>query len=1268
MKQSSNIFIFLVLIGFLYSCGAVRPYYDKRYTNWTAAEAPPESRIKYSVFLMGDPGSPSLDKQEPSFRLLETMLYKTDTVIKPRIDTGTNGVTGLMDTIINYTSNVNHTVIWMGDNVYYDGLPREDENDRDEKERVLLEQINAVNRIKGRSIWIPGNHDWDEMGPDGLAAVNRQERFIEAHFDSLDVFIPSNGCPGPIEVHLGPDLVVIILDSQWWLHRYEKPIGAENGCNVESEFDLIVQLDDAIKRNEGKNILLCQHHPLFSNSSHGGWFTGLDYLFPLRLVRDNWIGYIPLPIAFIYPLMRQYGISRQDMTNPVYAKLKSGILSVIENNPNVVMATGHDHNLQIKKYQEIFHLVSGSACKDNFVRKGNDAIFAYEHEGFIRLNYYANGEVWAEAWIPEDDGSVGKMVFRTPMYSRLPADVADFSIDELPDYTDSTITVAAGPEYKASGFKTFLFGNHYRDVWTTPVKVSYLDLKREAGGLTPLRKGGGMQTISLRLQDPNKVQYNLRLINKDPEAVLPEGFRTTFAKDIVQDQISAAHPYGAYALPGMEKTINIYHTDPELFYVPNTPLLGPYIQEFGNSLAMLEIRPDEDLSSFDRFGKTRNAVSTRTLYRHLYEDNDNYVDASKFLRARLFDMLIGDWDRHEDQWRWAEFKKDKGSEFEPIARDRDQVFFKFDGFLPWFASRKWAVRKLQSFKHNFGDIKGLNFNGTHLDRRLLTEMNREDWIKQAKRIQTQLTDSVIEASVKGMPPEAFELSGEEIISKLKSRREQMVDVAEEYYEILAKEVDIVGSNKHEYFEVERLNNQETRVTVYKTKKEGEIRKKLYERIFYTKETREIRLYGLGGQDSFKITGKVRKGPQIRIVGGPDKDEFINESRNSKIGRDIAYYDNEIDSNVIIKGRDSKVITSDEDWVNEYDPEDFKYDYMGPRLFVEYNIDDGVFLGGGLYLETHSFRKEPAESTQKLLANYATATQAYTFKYDGKFYSFFKRNWDLQINAIGYGPKYVLNYFGQGNATEETKPINYYRIKLNNIILNPSVNHRLSEFIVYGIGPFFEYVKVEPNPGTIIHDPEFPDIKADNPEYFTGGKFFMDFDLRDDDNFTTRGALWTNKINYYLQLEGGDANFLSMSTDFRFFLTPNLGFPATFAFRLGGATNIGDYNFYQSNFLGSTSNLRGYRKTRFAGRSSLYSNLDVRIPFFKFSGYVLSGNGGVIGFADIGRVWADNEGTSAWHMGYGPGAFINFYQRFVVSSHLGFSEEGRFITVDFGFFF
>ena len=78
--------------------------------------------------------------------------------------------------------------------------------------------------------FIPGNHDWNFSSEGGLEAVIRQENFVEAYLQNLNVFLPSRGCPGPFPVFAGDKLVIILLDSEWWLTKHERPEGNENNC------------------------------------------------------------------------------------------------------------------------------------------------------------------------------------------------------------------------------------------------------------------------------------------------------------------------------------------------------------------------------------------------------------------------------------------------------------------------------------------------------------------------------------------------------------------------------------------------------------------------------------------------------------------------------------------------------------------------------------------------------------------------------------------------------------------------------------------------------------------------------------------------------------------------------------------------------------------------------------------------------------------------------------------------------------------------------
>ncbi|AMJ66708.1 hypothetical protein [Hymenobacter sp. PAMC 26628] len=116
---------------------------------------------------------------------------------------------------------------------------------------------------------------------------------------------------------------------------------------------------------------------------------------------------------------------------------------------------------------------------------------------------------------------------------------------QAPARPDS-ITVAIEPTYNdVTAVHRWLLGESYRRQWAAPVKMRVFHLSTEKGGLKILERGGGLQTKSLRLQDATGQQWVVRTLQKYPERGLPPALRPTIAKDILQDQVSASHPYAA---------------------------------------------------------------------------------------------------------------------------------------------------------------------------------------------------------------------------------------------------------------------------------------------------------------------------------------------------------------------------------------------------------------------------------------------------------------------------------------------------------------------------------------------------------------------------------------------------------------------------------------------------------------------------------------------------------------------------------------------------
>lgn len=465
---------------------------------------------------------------------------------------------------------------------------------------------------------------------------------------------------------------------------------------------------------------------------------------------------------------------------------------------------------------------------------------------------------------------------------------AEPAANNLIKYEDSSIVVAAGSHYGRGRLHTFLYGKHYRNVWTTPVQVPMLDIATAYGGLTPVKQGGSRQTINLRLQDTAGTEYVLRSIDKEPASALPGKWQRSYLANIVRDATSATHPYAALTVPTMAKALDLYYVEPELVCVPHDPRLGEYMASMGGTVALLERRPTNNQADYPPMGRANKVKSTRSALTQRFTGHDSRFDARFYLRARLFDMLIGDWSRHEDNWRWAELQNSGNAyTYRAIPRDRDNIFYRLnDAPIPWLFMQLNLKPHFQTFRGKIKNVEKLNRSGRNLDELILAELEWQDWAEIADSVQRALTDETIERGFRAMPDTIAAISAPEIIANLKSRRNQLMETAGKYYAVLAENVQIVGTDKHERFEVEVLSEEEVRVRVFEIDESDEIKQPLYTRTFKASETDEIKLYALNGNDQFYISGSAKPKIRIKIWGGAGEDSYHINANGSKLGKRI----------------------------------------------------------------------------------------------------------------------------------------------------------------------------------------------------------------------------------------------------------------------------------------------------------------------------------------------------------------------------------------------
>jgi hypothetical protein len=1047
-------------------------------------------------------------------------------------------------------------------------------------------------------------------------------------------------------------------------------------------------LNDAFSRNAGKRIIMAAHHPLITYGEHGSVFTAKDHLFPLTAVNAKL--YIPMPvIGSIYPFFRKWMGDIQDTPHPLYKEMIRGLNSVLTEHPGSIYVAGHDHNLQAIVKDSTYFIVSGSGVKTGNVKKKKYSRFAANKTGFVRADITENGAVRFTYFQVDSEAPAGQVIFR----DSLPALTTPLSEDEAerPDFSNKFVRTKASDQYVAGKGRQKIFGENYRRAWSTEIEVPVIDLTTEHGGLTITQKGGGMQTLSLRLEDPNGREYVLRSIEKFPEKAVPEMFRKTFVQDLVQDQISAAHPYAATVIPPLADAAGIYHTNPKIVYIPDDPKLGIYREDFANTLALYEERPDGDWSDKAFFGNAEDIVNTSKVLEKQLKDNENRVDQSFVLRSRLFDLWIGDWDRHDDQWRWAKFESKEGELYRPVPRDRDQAFFVNEGIIPKLWSRRWALPKFEGFSDEIRWPSGLSYNARYFDRTFLTEPSREEWVSIAKDLQQRLTDGVIENAIRSWPQEIFDLHGSEVIRKLKARRASLVDDAVSHYEFLAKEVDVVGSNKQEWFEISRLPAGDVNVKMYNVNKQGGQGKKQYERQFRKSETRFINIYAMGGDDKIEVEGESDKSIVVRIIGGEGVDSLIDNSSVKGLARKTVFYDTKTTAEIKSKG-EAADRTSKHSSVNNYDRKAFKYNRLAPLIFGNYNPDDGLFIGGGFYYQKEGFRRVPFKSRHIGLISIAPRTNSYNFLYRGDFTDVFGK-WGLEVNADLKAPNYVNNFFGLGNETVFDKDIedapqfdldnsiDYYRFRFEELRMETNLTRNLGSFGRFEIGPAYQRIEIEHTDAARYID-EFAatlpyDLYEDHHNYL-GLNWSFTIDKKNNLHTPSRGIVFNVKGRNMAGPDDRSSDFSSYEGSLSFYQSFSAPARVVLAARVGGGLNTGSYDFYQAQILDGKTELRGFRKTRFYGDQKFYTNLEMRVKLFRIRTYVFPASLGILAFHDLGRVWYENtEGldptapngkSNVWHKGWGGGVWFTPFNLTVLSLEAGHSDEGTLGYVRLGFLF
>ncbi|PHN04443.1 hypothetical protein CRP01_20765 [Flavilitoribacter nigricans DSM 23189 = NBRC 102662] len=1230
------------------SCANYRLNYAPEVENWEQESTAPDSEQPYSLYLIGDVGEASK-----------------------------KGTVSGYDLLVRHLDNRNEEsgIIFLGNNLDR----KKKKTSKDDLEKELLGRLEKIKDFPGDLFFLPGESDW---AIDGLEGIDWQQELIEDYLDRDDIWVPKPGCSGPEEIDLTENVVLLLADSEWYLRDWEGEIDINNDCDVKSRDVFRWLVNEEMKSNRHKNTVVAMHHPLISYGPHGGSHHIKEHLFPLTAVNENL--YVPLPIVGSLTTFLRASIgNRRDIVHPVYQELVDAFMNPARQNGRFIFAGAHDQSLQhIERDSQVFIVSGAGSSKTTAVHTGKDSDFAYSRPGFSKIDFYENGSAWVEYWVTDPYEKDGKLVYRKQIKEPFPE-----KVDPPEPYFDpiapgETVKVnVSDRNYQRGGFWRFLFGEHYRDVYHAEIEVPLFDLTRFNGGVEPVKRGGGAQTNSLRLEDKAGRQYNLRSIDKDATRTVPYPFNKSVVLGLVEDNFSASHPLGALASAKLSEVVDIPHTKPQVVYLPRQAALGDYNDDYADALYLIEERPDDEVWEDDEsYGFPEDIEDTEGMLEEIHEDHDRVLDDEMLVFYRLFDMMIGDWDRHDDQWQWGQHDEDSLTVYRPIPRDRDQVFSHYDGASGFLVRQTAPVAKqFKPFRARIRNTKWDNYGAHFLDQTMLTGLEWSDWEAAVKHLQEAFTDEVIAKALKDAWPESiYSISGPEILRKTISRRDQLMDAARERYLFLARRVDVVGTTERDLFLVEQLDNDRIRVRVYDTNDEREKEFLFFDRTFLKKETKEISLYALDDEDVFELKGNGKGGPRLNLLGGLGEDIYEND------GMDLPMhiYDTDEEEKTEIKGDNGFTRhLSDDPTKNIYDRKAPAYEYNFGSYFPSFafNPEDGLFLGFNAKYTTYGFKKAPFASLQNLNVGFALQTKGVVLNYKGIFTDLFGL-WDFQLGLDAQTPLYTNNFYGYGNNTvdfqvTEDRDRDYHRIRLAKASLYPALLRKYNSGATLEFGPTLEYFQLDNSTDRFIGTIE-ESLPGDifEPKWYGGVRGIYNYRNQDDNIRPTRGiaAKVTGGWKKQFSVPGQQFSYLNASFSFYQKLEPKGRI--VFATRVGVDHRFNDrFEFYQASTIGGSgpeANFRGLRRDRFTGRSAFYQNIDLRVTILNSGDWALPMSVGILGGFDHGRIWSQADETQGgrWHSSYGGGLWLSPLNIFMLNLSVFRNEADQYQFTVLGSYF
>lgn len=824
--------------------------------------------------------------------------------------------------------------------------------------------------------------------------------------------------------------------------------------------------------------------------------------------------------------------------------------------------------------------------------------------------------------------------------------------------THDSVTVVPGPQFSTTSWIRWLgtptFGSRYRELWNTPLTLPILDLHATAGGLVETGQGTDRTAGLLYFEGADGSQWTFFPLDRTLPHSFPAGIvPDAVSEGLVADLASGRNPAGPLVAAALAEAAEVPNQDAWLVALPKGS--GTELPGRSDPARAGYLLRGDPVGRADSTGPVANGavVTSLAMLHRVLSTSAEEVDARAVLRSTLFNIYVGNLNPWFLDWRWEAAVHDSTVVWAPLGTFRATALSRYNGVV----TNLWRPLSpdLVSFGKSYPRTLTGNSDQSSAYRFLLGSIGRSAWDSVAAGLQARLTDAVIDSAVARMPAAYQAMIGERTARDLRHRRDHLRNAAERLYHQVREEAEVYATAQSERV-VAEWTGRETLTLRYGTRRPAP---------FLASETDRVTLYMGSGSDTLEIVGSPGRAPALRVAPLPDESLFLTGS-GDRTAVTVFTRSTDVRSDQIGETRVRSTSLGDPlAYIDSTGEErtDVPRTYH-PTSWLALTSGVGLLIGAGVVRTDWSGDARPYRNRLTLRAAYGSDSRNAVVQFLGDF-RFAHSPLQLQVEAVASGVG-AIYFYGYGNDTPGDSTNAYYRAGRNLYGFAPSLRLPLSDHVKVGAGIELKSVDTPLDSTLYIGIAQPYGSPAFGQAGLTGD---FTYDTRDVKGAPRKGMLGTLTGGWYPWVKDGSGDFVTVTASVATYLTPHWWQAMTVATRVGGTTTAGSVPYYESAFVGGGRTVRGLPQGRYEGDHSLYGNLDLRLRVTQIQ-FVLPWEFGVLGLADVGRVWVSGLQSDVWHPSFGGGIWAALLDRSLAASLTvaGGGGQGTFINALGGFTF